>query len=228
MTSKSVLVVVAHPDDEILGCGGTIARHCAQGDRVHVLIMAEGITSRISTGVDKNAELSELGKHAQRANQVLGVAELTLLQYPDNRMDSSVLLDIVQDIEKAIGRNFPEIVYTHHASDVNIDHRQIHDAVIAACRPQPGHSVKQLLFFETPSSTEWRPPSSLRQFAPNWFVNIEDTLHLKLAALSEYSGEMREFPHPRSIVACEHLSRWRGATVGVGAAEAFELGRMVI
>jgi len=229
MTSKkSVLVVAAHPDDEVLGCGGTIARHCALGDRVEILIMAEGITSRISDEGSQQTQLSELATHAQRANRLLGVSQLTMLQYPDNRMDSSTLLDIVQDIEKLINRTMPEIIYTHHSGDVNIDHRRIHDAVVAACRPQPGQSVKQLLFFETPSSTEWRPPSSLRQFSPNWFVNIEDTLHLKLAALKEYSGEMREFPHPRSIAACEYLSRWRGATVGVAAAEAFELGRMII
>lgn len=228
MESKSVLVVAAHPDDEVLGCGGTIAKHRAQGHRVEVLIMAEGITSRDSSADGAAAaELTSLREAAHKANNVLGVNLLTMLAYPDNRMDSVVLLEIVKDIEVLVQRLQPSTVYTHHANDVNIDHRRIHDAVIAACRPQPGHCVKQLLFFETPSSTEWRPPSSLPPFAPDWFVDISKTLDLKLDALQAYHGEMREFPHPRSVKACEHLARWRGASVGIEAAEAFAVGRII-
>ena len=99
--------------------------------------------------------------------------------------------------------------------------------MIAACRPQPGHPVKQLLFFETPSSTEWRPPASHAAFAPNWFSDISSTLEIKLQALAAYAPELREFPHPRSLQAVEHLARWRGASAGLAAAEAFELGRMI-
>ncbi len=138
------------------------------------------------------------------------------------------LLDVVQRIETFVARYGPATVLTHHAGDVNVDHRVVHDAVIAACRPQPMHTVRELLFFEIPSSTEWRPPASAPPFTPNWFVDISDTLDAKLAALRAYAPEMRPFPHPRSMEAVVALATWRGATVGVAAAEAFMLGRAII
>jgi N-acetylglucosamine malate deacetylase 1 len=224
MSHSSVLVVAAHPDDEVLGCGGTIARHCAAGDRVAVLILADGVTSR---GNIAPADLKERQSAARNANAILGVQDVTLLAYPDNRMDEVVLLDVVKDVEQLIARCQPDTIYTHHAGDVNIDHRRVHDAVIAACRPQPGHSVRRLLFCETPSSTEWRPPASQPVFAPNWYVDISLTLQIKLQALATYQAELREFPHPRSLQGVKHLAGWRGACVGVVAAEAFELGRLI-
>jgi len=223
-----VLVVAAHPDDEVLGCGGAIARHVRDGDEVHIVIMAEGLTSRSdydgSTGRD---ELSELAEAALAANAVLGVADISLLRLPDNRMDSMDRLDVIKVIEEKITSFCPELVYTHHAGDMNIDHRIIHDAVNTACRPLPGHSVKSLLYFEVNSSTEWQIPGSAPMFTPNWFVDISETLELKLAALHEYEMEMRAWPHPRSYQAIEHLARWRGAIVGVDAAEAYVLGRLI-
>lgn len=224
MSHSSVLVVVAHPDDEVLGCGGAIARHCSAGDRVAVLILADGVTSR---GETAPSDLTARQGAAGRANAILGVQDVTLLAYPDNRMDEVVLLDVVKDVERVIARCQPDTIYTHHAGDVNIDHRRVHDAVIAACRPQPGHCVRQLLFCETPSSTEWRPPASQHVFAPNWYVDISLTLQTKLQALAAYQAELREFPHPRSLRGVEHLAGWRGASVGVVAAEAFELGRLI-
>lgn len=224
--SKSVLIVAAHPDDEVLGCGATMARHRAEGSRVTVLLMADGVGAR-----ERAVDIKELATRqaaARRACEELGVKDLTLLDYPDNCMDQVALLDIVQDIEKAIRGCKPDIVYTHHGGDVNIDHRRVHDAVVAACRPTPGFGVRLLLFFETPSSTEWRPPTSLPPFAPNWYVDVSEYLPLKLAALAAYGGEMRAFPHPRSAKAVTHLAGWRGATVGVAAAEAFELGRVLV
>jgi LmbE family N-acetylglucosaminyl deacetylase len=225
----SVLVIAAHPDDEILGCGGTIARHHKSGDSVAVLVMADGISSRNAShrkSLVKDIEYRR--QSAQRANEILGINKLTFLSYPDNRMDSVALLDIVRDIENELDKLKPSIIYTHHAGDVNIDHSIVHEAAIVACRPQPGHSVKQLLFFETPSSTEWRPAASRSSFEPNWFVDISETLDLKLQALAAYSSELRDFPHPRSLAAIEHLARWRGASVGLEAAEAFELGRYIL
>lgn len=225
MSAHSVLVVVAHPDDEVLGCGGTIAVHRAAGDRVEVLVLGDGVTSREErAGPDL---LDERRRMATRANEILGVNELTLLGYPDNQMDTVPLLDIVKEIERAIERSRATVVYTHHAGDVNVDHTCTHDAAIAACRPQPGSSVRRLLFFETPSSTEWRPPGP-REFVPNWFSDISRTLDTKLAALQAYDKELRSFPHPRSLAAVEHLARWRGATAGVAAAEAFQLGREIV
>jgi N-acetylglucosamine malate deacetylase 1 len=139
-----------------------------------------------------------------------------------------VLLDVVKKIEAFIQRYQPSTVFTHHAGDVNIDHQVVHHAVVTACRPLPGHSVKELLFFEVPSSTEWRPTSSAEPFIPNWFVDISTTLAKKLQALEGYGSELRAFPHPRSLKAVSALATWRGATVGVEAAEAFVLGRKLV
>lgn len=219
-----VFVIAAHPDDEVLGCGGTLARHHQQGDHIEVMILADGVTSRKESG--KRAQ-DVRHKAAYKANDILGVNKLHLLAYPDNRLDQVVLLEIVQQIEKVMQKLKPDIVYTHHRYDVNIDHTRIHDAVLAATRPQPDQTVRQLLFFETPSSTEWRPPHSAPPFAPNWFSDISDTLALKLKALAAYRDELRQFPHPRSLPAIEALARWRGACVGLQAAEAFELGRLI-
>lgn len=225
MNSRSVLVIASHPDDEVLGCGGTIARHCAEGDSVAVLFMADGVASRSPEMLGQAAARRRCA--AETACSLLGTTDITFLPYPDNQLDQVPLLELAQEIEKAVGRLRPEIVYTHHSGDVNIDHRRTHDAVITACRPQPGFPVRRLLFFEVASSTEWRPPNSLPPFAPQWFNDVSGFLALKLKALEVYADEMRAYPHPRSVEAVEHLARWRGATVGVDAAEAFELGREV-
>ncbi len=197
--NNTVLVVAAHADDEVLGCGGTIAKHAASGDKVFILILADGVTSRM-VGKEKNKEQLELRKKAAKAAaHLLGASLLEMLDFPDNRMDSVDLLDVVKIIESNIKAVLPNIVYTHHSSDVNIDHRIVHDAAIAACRPQPGVTVRRLLFFEVPSSTEWRPGSSLKSFSPDYFVDISETIELKNKALAHYDSEMRAFPHPRSI-----------------------------
>ncbi len=226
----NILVVVAHPDDEVLGCGGAISKHIQQGDKVHILILAEGITSRKleRNRDDSQAELSILEIAANQASQILGVSSLSMHDFPNNRMDGCELLDIIKVIEQSIEQYQPQMVYTHHNGDVNIDHCYIHQAVVTACRPIPNHSVHTLLFFEIPSSTEWQTPSSAIPFTPNWFVDISETLVLKLKALKAYESEMRSYPHPRSLEAVEYLARWRGATIGVKAAEAFMLGRHLI
>jgi N-acetylglucosamine malate deacetylase 1 len=143
-------------------------------------------------------------------------------------MDSLELLDVIKVIEEYVNRIQPDIVYTHHVGDLNIDHQRIHEAVITACRPIPDHPVKTLLFFEVPSSTEWYSFESGKFFAPNWYMDISDVFDLKLKALKVYQAEMRVWPHPRSLMAVEHLARWRGASVGVEAAEAFMVGRNLI
>jgi len=231
MPSKTVVAVIAaHPDDEILGCGGTIARHVQSGDKVFVMIMAEGVTSR-DRSRDRGGRvevLSALAESAQEANRIVGTTLLTLENYPDNRMDSLDRLDVIKLVEEFLKTHRPSIVYTHHAGDVNIDHRCIHEAVVTACRPMPGTEIATLLFFEVASSTEWQVPGSAPSFCPNWFVDVSEQLEKKLNALGAYSSEMRPWPHARSIEALEHLARWRGATIGVDAAEAFILGRHIL
>lgn len=226
--TQVIAVIAAHPDDEILGCGGTIARHIQQGDKVHVLILAEGLTSRSALRNPKKMqnELADLAKAAHTANELLGVSSLTLEQLPDNRMDSLDRLDIIKHIENFIRQYQPTTIYTHHAGDVNIDHRRVHEAVVTASRPMPNcHLIKTLLFFEIASNTEWQTPGSAPAFLPNWYVDISKTLTKKLKALEAYQSEMREWPHARSIKALEYLAGWRGANIGVQAAESFMLGR---
>jgi LmbE family N-acetylglucosaminyl deacetylase len=221
---ETVLVCAAHPDDEILGCGATMARHAAAGDAVHAVILGRGFSSR---GEDP-AAVDALEAAARRANAVVGVTSLRLFDFPDNRMDTIDLLTLAKCVEGEFARVQPTIVYTHHRSDMNVDHGRVADAVSIAARPLPGASVKSLLFFEVASSTECRPAGVALPFVPNWFVDVSATLDRKLAALQEYASEMRAFPHPRSLEAIEHLARWRGASVGVAAAEAFMNGRHVV
>ncbi|QQR81414.1 MAG: PIG-L family deacetylase [Deltaproteobacteria bacterium] len=229
MTNK-VAVIAAHPDDEVLGCGGTIARMAQEGCEVNILLIADGETSRRSdeNSMTVSTKIENRNISANVACKILGCASVEILGLPDNRLDGLDRLDLVQVIENFIQKYSPLTIFTHHAGDVNIDHRVVHDAVIAACRPLPNYNLGELLFFETPSSTEWRPPSSHWAFSPNFFVNISDTLQKKLEALNAYQEELREFPHPRSLKAIESLAQWRGASVGVKAAEAFILGRKII
>lgn len=227
---STVLVVAAHPDDEVLGCGGTIAHHADTGDQVQVLIVAEGATSRLQQRDREQAtdELSALAQATQQAGAILGAQGVELLDLPDNRLDSLDRLDLIKHIEERIARHQPQVVYVHHAGDVNVDHRRLHEAVVTACRPIPGQQVRRLLSFEVASSTEWQPPGSSPAFQPNWFVDISAQWPRKREALEVYASEMRPWPHARSLEALEHLARWRGAQVGVEAAEAFCLLRQLV
>ena len=227
--SRTILVLAAHPDDEVLGIGGTIARHAASGDHVHVAIAAEGATARDDTrdARARHAGIESLQSAARKAAGILGVKSVRFLGFPDNRCDSVDRLEVVKAIEAVVAELRPDTVYVHHCGDVNIDHRILHEAAFTACRPQPGHPVRRLLSFETPSSTEWAPPNSLPQFLPTVFLDISRHWPAKLAALGAYESEMRPSPHPRSAGAIENLARWRGATAGLEMAEAFMLLREV-
>jgi LmbE family N-acetylglucosaminyl deacetylase len=224
-TGWRVAVIVAHPDDEVLGCGGTIRRHILAGDEVWVVILADGETSREGASGDKAVVERETA--AQAAANILGVQHLAVHRFADNRLDAGPLLDVIKVVEQHIREISPDTVYTHHAGDLNIDHRRTHEATLTACRPQLNHPVARLLAFETPSSTEWQQPSGALSFSPNWFVDISSTLESKMLALKAYSQEMRPWPHPRSYQGVEHLAGWRGATVGCDAAEAFMLVREI-
>ena len=221
--------MAAHPDDEVLGCGASVAKWAEAGKEVHVVILAEGATSRDSARNPESRieELSALEKSAQSAGKILGVTSVRLLNFPDNRMDSVDRLEVIKIVEEQIELVKPETVVTHHSGDINIDHQITHQAVVTACRPQPRELVRRLLVFEVPSSTEWQPPNTSPVFRPNWFEDVSKTLERKLQALEIYAEEMRTWPHARSLQAVEHLARWRGSSVGCEAAEAFILLREV-
>lgn len=222
-SGEKVLIVAAHPDDEVLGCGGTIARHASVGDSVKILIVAEGLTSRQESRDREKAlsGLASLRTSAELAASILGAAEIEILDLPDNRLDSVDRLDLTKLIEERIQSYRPSTVYSHHCGDVNIDHRRLHEAVVTACRPLPGHPVKHLLAFEVASSTEWQTPGSAPGFHPNWFVDITEHWDQKREALMAYESEMRPWPHARSVEGVEYQNRWRGVQVGVRVAEAF-------
>ena len=224
----TILVVAAHPDDEVLGCGASMAKWSNAGIEVNVLIMAEGATSRdnVRNREKRIDELSVLAKSARSAGKILGVSSVQLLDFPDNRMDSVDRLEVIKAVEEHIKLLKPVTVVTHHSGDLNIDHRIIHEAVVTACRPEPGNRVRRLLSFEINSSTEWQP-DSVSSFQPSWFEDVSGSISRKLQALEAYSIEIRPWPHSRSLKAVEHLARWRGSTVGTEAAEAFMLLREV-
>lgn len=225
----NVLVVMAHPDDEVLGCGGVIAKHSRDGDYVVVAILGQGKASRQNEeDLDSNnAEILALHKEAKRANEILGVRELLFHNFPDNLLDSIPLLEIVQYVEELKCKYRPDIVYTHHHADINIDHQQIFKAVITACRPIQGDQVPYIYSCEVPSATEWQAPLSGLSFQPNTFIDISDTLDIKKKALAAYCSELREYPHPRSIEAVDIISKRWGTTVGYRAVEPFVLIRNI-
>ena len=225
---EKILVVAAHPDDELLGCAGAVAWHLDRGDEVAVMIMAEGITSRDADS-DNAEELDALKREASSAARILGMdREPDFCKLPDNRMDSMDLLDIVKLVEKKIFDFQPSTVYTHHSGDLNIDHRLTHEAVLTAARPVPGACVRNIYTFETVSSTEWGVADIANRFAPTRYINISTFIDKKLDALSCYGSEMRECPHARSLKNVKILAASRGASVGCEYAEAFVVVREIL
>lgn len=225
MSTKNVAAIVAHPDDEVLAFGGTMCRHVDEGDNVSVLILATGLTSRTDSGSVPAAELSQLRDEAREANSVLGVTEIEFDDFPDNQMDTVALLDVVKRVQKFIDDKNPEIVYTHNAGDLNVDHTVVARAVLTACRPLPGSITQKIYAGEILSSTEYGMPDA--RFVPTTYVGIEAYLDRKREALKRYRGELRYWPHPRSIKAVAHLARLRGSESGMDAAEGLCLIREI-
>lgn len=222
----NVLVVAAHPDDEILGPGGTLARHVAEGDEVFAILLGEGITSRREEAdVAPTAELISLKQNAIEAAAIIGIDKTYFFGFPDNKFDTVPRLRIIKAIESVKHEIQPEIIYTHHRNDLNIDHRITFDAVLTAFRPLAGETVRRILSFSVPSSTEWYAPAGETAFTPNVFVDVGKTLEKKISAMKAYKSEIREYPHPRSPEALETLAKMWGVTVGMTFVEPFVLVR---
>jgi LmbE family N-acetylglucosaminyl deacetylase len=223
-----VLVIAAHPDDEVLGCGGTAARLAQEGHDVHFAILGEGITSRHPQRTDANAaQLDKLHRQSEAAAAKVGVKNVVHDRLPDNRLDTVPLLEIVKIVEGLVDRIKPEVIYTHHRGDLNVDHGIIHRSVLTAVRPVSGQPVREIYSFEVPSSTEWAFQQLEPCFRPNVFVDVTRTLEAKIAAMGCYETEVRQFPHPRSPEALRAIAMRWGSVCGCGAAEAFELVRSV-
>lgn len=222
LAGRKILIVAAHPDDEVLGCGASVARWTRGGADVSIGILGEGLTSR-KEAVEP-AAIDALHDTARRAAALLGARAFFSTRFPDNRFDTVPLLDLVRVVEGWVERTQPDVVFTHHPGDLNIDHALTHRAVLTATRP--GGTVRSVFAFEIHSSTEWAF-GQFAAFRPNVFLDVSATLDAKIQALGLYDGEMRRFPHPRSAEALRSSAlRW-GAAAGLPAAEAFELVRAV-
>jgi len=219
--NKRILIVAAHPDDETLGCGGTIAREANLGREIKVLFLADGVSSR---GLNKEL-LSKRKKNAIEALNILGVFEKPIfLDMRDNQLDTIALLDIVKKIEKILTKFKPDAIYTHSYHDLNVDHQIAFKAVMTAARPSSYPFIREIYSFEILSSSEW---SLTKRFNPNYFVDITSHLSKKVDAFKCYSSELNNFPNPRSVEAIKSLAKIRGSEVGIVAVESFEIIRLV-
>jgi len=202
-----------------------VVKHVRSGDQVNVIIVSDGVTSH-------HPHKEQQKEAAKKACKILGVHEVILLDFPDQKLDNFPLLDVIKPISEQVKRIKPKIVYTHHFGDLNQDHRTVFDATMVAVRPLGENKVKRVLCYEVASSTEWGALSNYRSFTPNIFSNISDTIEIKLNALQEYKNTFRPevlpFPHPRSIEATKIYAGYRGISAGVKFAEAFNLVRELL
>ena len=222
---KTILVVAAHPDDEVLGCGGTISE-LSKKNTVHTLFMTNGISARnYKNDKIKNDEIKKRRKAAEKSCKILGSEVPIFLDFPDNAMDTFSILEITKKIENVFRKINPEIVFTHKNSDLNIDHQLTNRAVMTAARPLKKSSIKQVLFFEILSSSEWNfTGNNNLNHDLNWFEDISETIKTKIRAIKVYDSELKKWPHPRSIEGITTLAKNRGSTVGYYYAESFTLG----
>ena len=221
--ASSVAVIVAHPDDEVLGCGGSLARLSRLGASVHIFVLATGLTSR---GPADNAALLKLRDQTRAATAKLGAATVDFADFPDNAMDSVRLLDVVKQVEFFLAKTEPDLIFTHHSGDINIDHDITQRAVLTAVRALPDSKPVEVLACEILSSTEFGPAN--KRLQPHLYVRLsEEDVKAAIDALVCYEGEIRDWPHPRSSAALEHQLRLRGAECGVEAAEVFEVLRII-
>jgi LmbE family N-acetylglucosaminyl deacetylase len=225
--NEVILVVAAHPDDEVLGCGGTLKCLTDKHGKdivVHCLILTEPLTSRgDATNTFDAKSLEGVIEDSRRAAKLLGISHSYYENLPQNRLDSMNALDINKIIEGYIERIKPTTIFTHHKDDLNLDHRITSRAVLTACRPTDACPVKQILTFEVPSSTEWAFPIHKTIFSPNVFTGIGDAINAKIDAMQMYETERRAYPHPRSPEALRATAIKWGSVVGLNCAEAFEL-----
>jgi len=215
---KRILVIGAHPDDETMGTGGTIAKMASDRYHKELCIVTSGYEPLITK---KEIELRR--KEAMNASKILGFNKVHFLELPAMKLDTLPKTQINDTLADIIKKTKPEIIFTNSRTDINLDHRIVFEATMVAARPRPGTSVKKLLSYELPSSTEWGELMLGTSFIPNPFVDITNTLNKKLNAMKAYRLEIKNYPHPRSIKNIESLARIRGTTVGFEAAEAFRL-----
>ncbi|MED4051918.1 PIG-L deacetylase family protein [Priestia megaterium] len=215
--SDCILVIGAHPDDELLGTAGTLKKFVDEGYKVVSVITALG----------RKEEAHHIQHFSRLANKEIGIEEVVFLEHINLELEMIPLHELTKEIEHLIKKYKPVKIFTHHHGDLNRDHQITFQAVLTATRPLPYTPPIELITFETVSSSEWGAFTCEKTFKPNYFVDITTTMESKLSALKHYDLEMREFPHPRSYEGIEHLGRLRGMSVGVPYAEAFEIIRRI-
>lgn len=217
-----ILVIAAHPDDEILGVGGTINKYIRRGEQVYVYIVTEGCSTQYR---GNSKVLERKRKEALKANEILGVEEIIFGNLPDMKLDTLPHFELNNEILKIVDRVSPDIVFTHHYSDLNNDHRKVYEATMVACRPL-NNKIKEIYLYEVLSSTEWS--GNEKNFVPNTFISLEEyDLEMKIKAIQEYKTELRKYPHPRSEKGIENLAKYRGQIISAKYAETFELIRKI-
>lgn len=218
----NILVVATHPDDEVLGCGGVIARHASRGDRVEVVVVTRGAPE-----IYDDDQVKTLRKELDAAHKILGVSAVHFLDFPAPKLDQVPAHELADAIFGKFSALHPAVVYIPHRGDLHSDHRAVFAAALVAARPIGANPVRRVLSYETLSETEWAAPVAEDAFLPSVFIDISPFLEKKTQALAAYRSQLREFPHSRSLLAVESLARLRGSTVGVPAAEAFQLIREI-
>lgn len=216
-----ILVIAAHPDDEVYGMGGTMAKLSAQGHEVHVLIVTDGCTAQYAGRPDLPEIVRKKRAEALEAGRILGIKEVHFGTFPDMRLDTVPHVELNRLIEETVDAFRPEAVYTHFYGDVNLDHQAVYRSTLVAVRPLPGQRVKELYCYRVPSSTEWSPQLAQTAFLPNTMVDISGFEEAKEAALRAYQTETRAYPHPRSPQYVRETDRAWGLQWGLGPGEAF-------
>ena len=220
MSSNKVLVIAPHPDDEVLGCGGTIAKYAEKGDEVYLCIVTKGYTPDWSKEFIKNRP-----KEIEKANKILGIKKTYLLDYPTVKLDTIPQKELNEAISKVVTEIKPDILYIPHKGDLNKDHRLVFESSLVATRPV-NHKVKKILSYESLSETEWG--QQIEAFIPNVYVDISETFKIKIEAMKAYESELKRYPHPRSLEIIEALAKKRGSEIGVKFADAFMLIREIV
>lgn len=221
MTNR-ILVIAAHPDDELLGLGGTVARHASYKDQVTIALIADAGTARY-----EDETIQAVRRSALQAAKWLGVSDVRFAGLADQKLDTLPILEITQWIERILQDIQPRIIYTHHRGDINRDHQVVYEATLTAARPYSAPYIERILCYETPSATEWAGPYVENYFVPNVYIDITNHLEIKLRAMSAYATELRPFPHPRSLELLRTRAGYWGSVIGVAAAEPFMLVREI-
>ena len=219
---KRILAIAPHPDDEILGCGGTLARHVRNGDQVYVVIVTRGTPK-----LYKDQQIENVRNEARAAHRIIGVKETVFLDFHAPELDVTSQADISRALSKYIQQFKIDCLYLPHRGDIHHDHTAVFNGGLVAARPVGDYTVQQIYAYETLSETEWAPPFGDDAFIPTHFVDVTASLSTKMEALNCFKSQVREFPNPRSLEGVEALAKFRGATVGVSRAEAFMTVRTI-